>query len=159
MIDTNLKILIKDLNQHSEYIPLLADWHRQQWSNSGHDRTALISSRTGVGNIPKTFVAMCEGAPVGFVCLLVSNAPSRPDLTPWLASLFVKTEFRNAGIGKALLQHCSDYAAEIGFSRIYLYTSTAVDYYKRLGWNQIDNFDIHGKSKIILSRSCSNLHP
>jgi N-acetylglutamate synthase-like GNAT family acetyltransferase len=71
-----------------------------------------------------------------------------------MASLFVQSEFRHAGIGKSLLQHCSDYAAEVGFSRIYLYTSTTVDYYKRLGWYQIDDFDLHGKTEIILSKSC-----
>jgi hypothetical protein len=87
MTATNLKISIKDLNQHPECIPLLAAWHHQQWHNSGHDREALISSRTGADDIPQTFVAMCGETPVGFVCLLVNNAPSRPDLTPWLAYL------------------------------------------------------------------------
>ena len=56
---------------------------------------------------------------------LVSNdLPSRPDLTPWLASVLVRPEFRGRGYSAPLVRHVEAAAAPIE-STLWLYTWTA----------------------------------
>lgn len=137
-----------------ELIPVLAEWHQQQWKNSGPDRERLILSRVGDSGIPKTFIALHNGELAGFVCLIEHNAPTRPDLTPWLVSLFVHPRFRGCGIGSALVEHCTLYATALGFKKLHLYTSSAVLFYKNLGWNSVDTFELAEKTEVILSKNC-----
>lgn len=154
MIEVNNNVRIYDLNNHLEHIPLLAKWHHQQFKNSGADREVLILARTGENDIPKTFIARLGEMPIGFVCLIENNATSMPELTPWLASLYVQPEHRSKGVGQALIERCITHTSEAGFSKLHLYTSSAVDFYKKLGWQQLGNFSIMGKTEIILAKSC-----
>lgn len=114
---------------------------------------ALLHSRSVLSDIPKTFVAMNGNNPVGFVSLIKSNVPSQPDLTPWLVSLYVHEDCRRQGIGRALVDKCVEQASAAGFSKVYLYTSTAVEYYVNLGWVIVGEVEMFGKNKTIL---CSN---
>lgn len=91
--------------------------------------------------------------PAGFVSLIAANAPSRPDLSPWLASLFVHPMFRKNGIGTALVEHCAEYATTLGLSKIHLYTSSAVEFYRNLGWEIVDTFEIEEKTEVIMSKT------
>lgn len=99
---------------------LALNWHLNQWKHSAPDRVVLIGSRAGEFGVPKTFVAMVNNVPVGFVSLIENNVPSRPDLIPWLASLYVHDDFRGNGIGRTLVDRCLVQARVDGHSRLYL---------------------------------------
>lgn len=89
--------------------------------------------------LPLTFVAFCEGKPVG-MCSLRENDGIRPDLTPWLASLVVDSNFQNRGIGKLLIDAVKEKALALGFNKLYLFAfdKTIPNYYQSLGWKTID---------------------
>jgi len=149
-----LSIKIYDLYYRQDCIPTLAVYHKSQWEDSGPDRMALFHSRATFSDIPKTFVAMKDNNPVGFISLIKSNVPSQPDLTPWLVSLYVHEDFRQQGIGRALVDKCIEHASVAGFSKVYLYTSTAVQYYLNFGWVIVGEVEVFGKIKTIL---CNNV--
>ena len=79
-------------------------------------RMALASSRLDAGDrsrrpaphsdpdhIPTTLVAVKGGEPVGSVSLLEQDLAGWEHLTPWLASLYVRSDHRGRGIGKQLV--------------------------------------------------------
>ena len=66
--------------------------------------------------------------------LIPQDMDTRPDLSPWLGGVFTAPEARGRGVGSALSQHVMQRAAELGFSRLHLYTPDAEAFYARLGW-------------------------
>src|SRR4051812_20450451 len=56
-------------------------------------------------SIPLTLVAAEGNEPVGSVSLVESDLTGWDHLTPWLASLYVRPDWRGQGIGKLLVGH------------------------------------------------------
>ncbi|PWM47564.1 MAG: GNAT family N-acetyltransferase [Clostridiales bacterium] len=121
---------------------------KEESFNMDFFKAAVISPAAKDG-IPATFIAFYDNEPAGSVCLWRSDMLSRQDLTPWLANLFVKEEFRKNHIGSALQKQLVSYAKELGFEKVWLYTDL-VDYYEKTGWQQCDRgVETDGKVKRI----------
>jgi GNAT superfamily N-acetyltransferase len=98
---------IDPLAHHRDLIPVTVDWHIKAFDTSG-DRDSWLSARTQEarsGGVPCARVAFLDDTPVGSVSLIASNMDTRPELTPWLAALFVLPQYRRRGVGTAL---CGD---------------------------------------------------
>ncbi|MBY5938115.1 arsenic resistance N-acetyltransferase ArsN2 [Marinobacter nauticus] len=54
-----------------------------------------------------------------------------------LRSLATHEEVRNTGLGRALVEHAELNASHMGVSDIYLLTTTAADFFERLGYEQL----------------------
>ena len=83
-------------------------------------------------------VAKADGEPVGTCLLVESEIEPNHDVSPWLSGLFVIPEHRRQGVGAALVRAIEDQARRRESSRLYLYTSAAVGFYERLGWEVLD---------------------
>jgi len=89
--------------------------------------------------VPSVLVAVLKGELLGSANLVASDLPPRPELTPWLAQLFVAPTRRRAGVGAALACAILERARQCGHPRVYLYTSgTLPQYYSRLGWRVVE---------------------
>jgi amino-acid N-acetyltransferase len=73
-----------------------------------------------------------DGSPTGLVGLEVYGADAL------LRSLVVGENARGAGLGTALIEHAEHYAASKGVRSVYLLTTTAESFFKRLGYERID---------------------
>jgi len=72
-------------------------------------------------------------------------------LTPWLAMLFVAPEYRDEGIGAALIRVVLGRTQALGFSRLNLYTSGDLPrYYEKLGWSIDERVQYLGKERTIM---------
>jgi len=89
-------------------------------------------------------VAKADGEPVGTCLLVESEIEPNHDVSPWLAGLFVAPEHRRKGAGATLVRAIEDEARQREFSRLYLYTSDAVGFYKSLGWEVLDRTNWKG---------------
>ena len=89
-------------------------------------------------------VAKADGEPVGTCILAESEIEPNHDVSPWLAGLFVVPEYRGKGVGAALVRAIEDQARQRELSRVYLYTTHAVGFYKRLGWKVMDRTNWQG---------------
>jgi N-acetylglutamate synthase-like GNAT family acetyltransferase len=67
----------------------------------------------------------------------------RPDLEPWLASVFVDPEERGRGIGSQLVEFIMLQARERRFTRLYLFTPDRQTFYQRLGWRLRETLSYH----------------
>jgi N-acetylglutamate synthase-like GNAT family acetyltransferase len=75
--------------------------------------------------------------------LVAHDMDSRPQLTPWLAGVFVEPQCRGKGIGSALVRRIEAEARSLGVSTLYLYTPHTEFLYERLGWSVIERCEYH----------------
>jgi GNAT superfamily N-acetyltransferase len=85
----------------------------------------------------ETFVLFDHDQPAGTAALVRTHLETRPDLTPWLAGLFVEPAFRRRGYGSALVREVEAFALAASVPILWLYTSTAEPFYLRLGWERV----------------------
>jgi N-acetylglutamate synthase-like GNAT family acetyltransferase len=71
---------------------------------------------------------------VGTAALVESDMDSHPELSPWLASVYVNPDYRKRGLGSALVKHVVSQARNHGFSPLYLFTPDQARFYQNLGW-------------------------
>jgi N-acetylglutamate synthase-like GNAT family acetyltransferase len=127
---------LKDRPQH---LLTLADWHHAEWSylNPKRSLQARIEEMREdlLGKvIPTTYVAEREGELLGSATILADDMSTHPELTPWLASVYVASAQRRQGIGSVLVKRVMQHARENGIKRLYLYTPDQAQLYARLGW-------------------------
>ncbi|HFE6174378.1 TPA: GNAT family N-acetyltransferase [Legionella pneumophila] len=145
-------IKIDLLKNHPNTIPeLAAIWHQILGSIWVPDIpvervVARFQEHLNENKLPLTFVAFCDGKPVG-MCSLRDNDGIRPDLAPWLGSLVVHPDYQREGIAIKLINAIKLKAKQLGFSHLYLFAfdPTLPNYYSKLGWNKIgmDKFKGH----------------
>ena len=68
------------------------------------------------------FIAKYNNEVIGVVSLWVNDLKSRQDLFPWMATLYVKKDYRNKGVGKMLQQISIEYARQKNYNYLYLIT-------------------------------------
>src|SRR5260370_7624828 len=78
------------------------------------------------------FFVGSDGSPSGLVGLELYGSEAL------LRSLIVGVNARSKGLGSALIEHAEQYAASMGVRSVYLLTTTAEAYFRRLGYERID---------------------
>ena len=136
---------IEHLAVHSRVIPILATWVYDEWGHwmepdaTPETLVTTFEERTVRGQIPETFVAVQDGKPLGTASLVLHDMAARMDLSPWLAAVYVAPEFRNRGIGSALVGAVMDEAKALGVQDLYLFTPDRMRFYGRLGWKVLEH--------------------
>lgn len=136
-------VTIVNLSERPEAFPVIARWHWEEWGHADPDGsleswTDRLSERNHSDRIPATFAALNDDdEPVGSVTLVDQDMRSHPELTPWLAGLFVLPTYRNLGLGSQLTLHATREAERFGATRLYLHTATATRLYEKLGWRRL----------------------
>ena len=144
------------LADHREHIPQLAGWLHAQWgylheNDSVDRRVARLESRTTRGGVPVTFVAVDGETLLGSASLVDDDLESRPELTPWLASVYVASEHRGRGVASALVRRVVDEARDSGVPRLYLWTTDQERLYARLGWTPVEHMKFEGEDIVVMA--------
>ncbi|POA43762.1 N-acetyltransferase [Pseudomonas sp. MPR-ANC1] len=132
------------LCDHPELIEELAELNFKEWGefrtgDTLEARTERMRAACGKGAIPSVVVAIEDGKLLGGALLIDSDMKTRPDLTPWLAGVYVKAEERGRGIASQLVNRIVEEAAGLGVRELYLYTDAAQSLYARLGWEVVED--------------------
>ncbi len=103
----------------------------------------MLRERRTSDQIYETFVALLDSVPVGTATVLDHDVDTerRPDLTPWVAAVYVIPEARRQGIGEQLLSQATAFTQSRGFKTVYLWTTDRRNWYERLGWQLIEQFE------------------
>jgi GNAT superfamily N-acetyltransferase len=125
------------LTDRPELAPDVAGWLLDEFRHAlspSHDEqvTKLLAQKAP----EETFVLFDDDEPVGTASLVTNDLPSRADLTPWLASVLVRPEFRGRGYSVPLVKHVEAAAARSA-AVLWLYTPTAETVDARLGWERV----------------------
>lgn len=132
------------LREHPQAIEQLALWHFAQWGpanpvNNVERRIARLQGHLVPGRVPQTFVALDDELLLGSASLVAADLPSRDDLSPWLASVYVNPPQRGRGVGAALVNRVADEARALGLPTLYLFTPDRAAFYARLGWTIVEH--------------------
>jgi GNAT superfamily N-acetyltransferase len=155
------------LADHPGAILTLARWHHAQWKHLNPNdtvaqRIARFQAHLGKRQIPTTFVALAvaetqsdgrvPASVLGSASLIAHDMDTRPDLSPWLASVFVASQHRGQGIGTALVRRVIQEAETLGVENLYLFTTPDKrGFYTRLDWELIERTRYRGYSQIVMA--------
>jgi len=148
-------IEIAYLRDHPEYIDTIAKWLFTEWGQYKPNTTldtvaARLRRYLNRDNIPITIIALAGGTVVGTATLRQSDLKERRDLRPWMASVYVDRNYRNKGVGSALVLSIERIATSLGFRRIHLYTPDRQSFYGRLSWSVLEDVDRGGKQVTVM---------
>ncbi len=129
---------------HPEFLDEVAKWLHDEWAwqnpgeNSVADRLQRMQAQMHKERIPMMFVAFAGDHPVGTAWIVEHDMDSRKDLSPWVATIFVRPEYRGKGIGSALVLRAMDKVRQLGYKQAYLITPDREGFYARLGWRTME---------------------
>ena len=99
-------ITVAHLSQYPDAVPILAAWATDEWGHLNPDRTLAdrvesFARRTVPGMIPETLVAVEHDQVIGMASIVESDLTARPELSPWMAAVYVDAAHRGRGVGSS----------------------------------------------------------
>ena len=145
------------LADYPEHVQQLAVWHHEAFAGlnpnaSVAQRVEYLKSRMGRRSVPTTVIALLEDTLVGSASLVEHDMPGRQDLSPWVASVYVRQGYRRQAIGTRLMQHVEAIARSLGFERLYLFTPDMRPFYETLGWVVLEEAVYRGRPTTIMEK-------
>jgi len=115
----------------AEWKHLYADWDVQSARAEFLDQKADDS-------LPATLV-LHEGMElVGSVSVVFGDCPVRPDLDPWMASLYVVPQRRGHGHGLEFVRAAIEFATAAKAKRLHVFTESAEKLFQRCGFEILE---------------------
>jgi GNAT superfamily N-acetyltransferase len=150
-----MTIEIVAIADHPELIPGVARWLWEEWGRA-EGRTletiaAGLGARTARTGPEQCVVLLDGGVPAATASLVHADLDARPDLTPWLASVYVDAPFRGRGHSVRLVRAVERLAADT-VPTLWLQTSAAAGLYARTGWVPAGNGIDPGVPVVIMRR-------
>jgi N-acetylglutamate synthase-like GNAT family acetyltransferase len=151
----SLPFTISDLRQRPEFFESVADriW-QAWWKADGHPLEYIFGRlREDLNDAPIPFALVAHDgeAFLGTASVIASDLEERPQLTPWVAAVWVEPQARQRGVGGALVDRATQDCFALGVRRAYLCARPQRSiFYQRLGWIPIER-DVgrHGLSVFI----------
>src|SRR5512146_332414 len=148
---------IEYLADHKALVPELAKWHFVEWSvlqpnETLAGRTLRLRNCCGHSEIPTVVIGLLGNVLCGSGMLVAQDMDSRPNLTPWLAGLYVAPQYRRKGYGTKLIERIVQEAALLQAQALYLYTPNSEQYYSKRGWSLMERCNYRGTDVSIMSR-------
>ncbi|MFO1388524.1 GNAT family N-acetyltransferase [Cellvibrio sp.] len=133
---------IINLREAPQHIPVIARWHFDEWGylNPGKTleyRIERMQRYLSDTPIPSMLIAVEGDEVLGTAALVESDMDSHPELTPWLASVYIREDQRGRGLGKKLVKALMDFAGQQHLPRLYLFTPDQAPFYAKLGWQTL----------------------
>ncbi len=143
--------------ERPDLVPITARWRWEAFFRaSGRPFESVLEAAQGTaataGLMPRTLVLLADGAPVGTASLTAHDLDERPDLTPWLAGVFVVPHARGQGHAGRLIAAVEQVARTGSIAALWLYTNTAEPIYARAGWQTIETIQHNGKPFALMRR-------
>jgi N-acetylglutamate synthase-like GNAT family acetyltransferase len=151
MTDIKFQILTPDDN---EQIELIADWYLNEW-NIPVQTTKEKIKNLSTDNYEFQVLMTLEDKPIATGGLynhvgLLDKEPRLKIYKNWLALVYTKPDNRGKGLGALICKYIQDHSKDIGLKDIYLFTHTAENLYKRLGWQQIERLALGNKDIVVM---------
>ncbi|MGH4121183.1 GNAT family N-acetyltransferase [Clostridium sp.] len=135
-------IKIQNLLLYPQHIEMVANWIYQEFGKGNPDRTLeyvinRFKSRD-LNKIPLSLIALIDNECVGVVSIFDNDLETRPELTPWLAGLYVNPNCRCKGVADKLITGVLEICKNINYNTVFLRTEHTSDYYKKHGWTFVE---------------------
>lgn len=146
---------IEYLADHIHTIPELAKLHCEFFGRfnaemTPESRAEQLGRRIGKTSIPMTLVALVQETPIGSASIVEQDLDSRPDLSPWVASVVVRLDHQRQGVGTALMRRIENEAMKLGIKKLYLFTPDMEAFYTTLDWMVVGQEMFKGRFEVTL---------
>lgn len=153
-----MTVTISPIVERPDLVEQVAAWGFAEWGhlNPGEtlaQRVIRIRGKMNTDRVPMAFVALGDDGGIAGTASLIFDDLEGDPRNPWLASVYVPPEHRKKGIASALVRTVEDAARRLGYTRLYLFTSTAPDLYAGLGWRPLDRQDYRGEHIQVMDRT------
>lgn len=134
---------IKYLADCKEHIPTLAQWFYDKWGymhegSSVEREIKQLKDRLNHDRIPLTVVAEKGGEVIGSASIVEDDMDTHKHLSPWLANVYVKSEYRRKGIGTVIIIRILEESKKLGIKKFYLFTPDMNRFFEKIGWETIE---------------------
>lgn len=151
-------MVIEYLADRADLVPELAALHLAEWGylrpgQTLEDRVTALGNCLGKLAIPSALVATNGSELLGSALLVEHDMSTRKELSPWLAGVLVKPQYRNSGVATELIQGIESQASGMGVKKLYLYTDKEAEFYAKRGWSIHDACDYRGILVAIMSKT------
>jgi GNAT superfamily N-acetyltransferase len=147
--------------ERPDLAPVVASWlweeFRRPRGQTLEETLAAVHGAIAAARMPRTFVLLADGEPVGMASLAARDFEARPELTPWLAGVFVAPASRGRGFVAALIAAVEDECRENSIATLWLYTRRAERVYLRAGWRTVETVAHDGKTYALMRRDLAKL--
>jgi len=124
------------------------------WEESEECAHQIVGSCLHPGdNLPLILVARMNGSLRGVVMLSMDNRDVSDIAGPWLMMLYVLPQYRNRGIGAALVAKACKHLQKLGYQSAHIDTTTARGFFEKLGWTFVEMASWRGEGTAIMSVS------
>jgi GNAT superfamily N-acetyltransferase len=147
------------LADYPQYVEACAAWNFGRWGvgspNSSLAETLRVFEKsTHKEALPLTFIAINNDndQPVAMGSLWGQDGDEWPDVSPWIASIFVHNRHRRSGLATRLVIRLEEEAKQLGFDTLYLKAGAAAPLYEKIGYSYVDSVksDLTSTGKITL---------
>src|SRR3984893_6539445 len=163
----SLPFSLSDLRQRPEFFDTVAMRIWQAWWNQDGYQLDYITGRLrenmSATPIPLALVAHDGGSFLGTASVIASDLAERPQLTPWVAAVWVEPKARNRGVATAMVERATQDCFALGISRAYLCARPRLSrFYERLGWTLLERqvgrqgLDVFFREANTMPRTCQN---
>lgn len=136
-------VAFANLQDKTDLLRTVADRIWNAWSkNRGLSLEEVIQKLEGIiaSDNEFTLVAHAREKFVGTVSVIRSDLAERPNVTPWIAAVWVDQEYRKHRMGSALVNTAEQHSRERGEHALYLCCAPELrPFYSGLGWIEIES--------------------
>jgi N-acetylglutamate synthase-like GNAT family acetyltransferase len=135
----------------SPYLPAIASLLHSQWPRGGsiQDYQLKITSKEEVDELPCSFILLIDSdsdtaRPTIIGHVRITKCVDDSSGTAVAATyIIVKKPCRSRGHGRILMKLLEDVVIRLGYHYIYVWTRTAVDFYKKCGYVETHKISLH----------------
>lgn len=145
------------LAHHTHLIAEVTELVYRQWADlfeaGGTSKDGLreiFVARAVTDRLPLTLVALDGSRLAGTGSIKLSEPGTKPGLSPWLAGIYVRDEFRRAGVGALIVGALESKAKDLDIETLYLSVGAAPGFYERLGWTALERVTSFGVKEVTL---------
>jgi predicted N-acetyltransferase YhbS len=120
-----------------------------------NDVVQKLKDQGNNNGLPCTWVVLKDIEFMGTFSLTLSDLSSHSHLTPWLAGVVVPYSKRRQGIGTFMIKQAEKLAKEMHYRVLYLFTPNKASWYRKLGWNVIEQTSCNNVPITIMNKYLS----
>jgi GNAT superfamily N-acetyltransferase len=142
--------------EDKENIELIANWYLSEW-NIPVVTTIEKTTKLSADNYEFQVLMTIDNTPIATGGLynhvgVLDKVPRLNIYKNWLALVYTKPDFRGKGLGALICNDIQNRSKNLGLKDLYLFTHTAENLYKRLGWQQLERLGLGGKDIVVMKK-------
>jgi len=123
-----------------EQVKFIAESNYNYWKNFNpaldyNESTGnILAMKNNANELPIGIALIDDDKIVGFCTLRENRLKNHLDINPWLCNVMIFEEFKGKGYAKAMINFACEKFKNFGYSKIYVWTDQAPEFYEKLGW-------------------------